>query len=74
MPEIIGMAHTSDTAHPRDRTVDVAYDPSDALARSVIAGLMQGIRDLGGWTCRLASDNHAPHASRPAALRAGAEQ
>ena len=61
------MARPLNPARPPDRTVDVAYDPSDALARGVVAGLMQGMRYLGGWTCRLAIDNRAAHAPRPAA-------
>jgi LacI family transcriptional regulator len=50
-----------------DRTIELAYDLSHPLARGVIAGVVQGLRDHGGWTCRLAADDHEPPTTRPAA-------
>jgi LacI family transcriptional regulator len=55
------------TTRSNDRTVDLAYDPGNPAARAVIAGVVQGLRERGGWTCRLAATDHGPHAPRSVA-------
>ena len=54
------------TIRSTDRTIDLAYDPGQPLARGVIAGVMQGLRDQEGWTCRLAVGEDEPPTTRPA--------
>jgi LacI family transcriptional regulator len=55
------------TTRSNDRAVDLAYDPGHPVARAVIAGVMQGLRERGGWTCRLAATDHGPDTPRSVA-------
>jgi LacI family transcriptional regulator len=61
------MSPPENTILSTERTIELAYDPSHPVARGVIAGVMQGLRDRGGWTCRLAAGDDQPPTTRPAA-------
>lgn len=46
------------------RTVEIVYDGTSALARNVVAGVIQFARERAGWVCRLADRSEASGESR----------
>lgn len=61
------MSPPENTTVSNGRTIELAFNPDQPVARGVIAGVMRGLRDPGGWSYYLAAADHGPPTTRPAA-------